>query len=277
MDGDHSQERVLSKTRLDAPSRDPYTETKGRAPAPSSPRPPRSPDLDAALSIAETLHDQPAGRSGERRGRGRSRRAGRAGLVGVPTLEPARGAGNRGRGDDPEPDRRLRSERPARVGPVPLPRGRPPDLDPPRDARPDRPAPQPRGGRCLPGRRPAGRLRAAGRSPARQPPLRRALGTVLARPGPLCRLRRLRAGPAASRRLAIPRLGRPGAQRGHALRPVRPAPACRRRAGRPTNPGRRPRSGSFAMVRRSGTRRTNGSAWTSWTTSWRRRPPRFSP
>ena len=68
-----------------------------------------------------------------------------------------------------------------------------------------------RGGRRVPRRRPAGRLRAARRSPARQPPLRRALGPALARPGPLRRFQRLRARRRAARRLALSRLGRPDA------------------------------------------------------------------
>ena len=57
----------------------------------------------------------------------------------------------------------------------------------------------------------ARRLRATGGSAARSPALRRALGPALARRGPLRRERRLRARRAAPQRLALPRLGRPGA------------------------------------------------------------------
>ena len=79
------------------------------------------------------------------------------------------------------------------------------------------------------------RLRTAGRPPARRPPLRRALGPALARPGPLRRVRRLPSGRLPARRLALSRLRHPGVQRRQALRPVRPRAARRRRArpGRP--------------------------------------------
>ena len=58
----------------------------------------------------------------------------------------------------------------------------------------------------------AGRLRAADRSAARQPALRRALGPALARPGPLRREPRLRAGLRPAHRLSLSRLRHPGAQ-----------------------------------------------------------------
>ena len=63
--------------------------------------------------------------------------------------------------------------------------------------RPARPAPDPRGDRRLPRRHRPGRLREAGRPPARLAPLRRALGAALARRRPLRRHPRLRQGQAA--------------------------------------------------------------------------------
>ena len=60
-------------------------------------------------------------------------------------------------------------------------------LDPPGVLRPDRPAARARAGRGVRRRRPARRLRAAGRRAARLAPLRRALGPLLARPRPLRR------------------------------------------------------------------------------------------
>ena len=93
-------------------------------------------------------------------------------------------------------------------------RGRPADPDPPPHVRPDRPAADARGGRRLRGRPSPRRLRAAGRSPARLAPLRRALGPALARRRRLRRQRRLhRAGRRPAVRLQVPRLPRPLAQR----------------------------------------------------------------
>ncbi len=70
--------------------------------------------------------------------------------------------------------------------------GRPPNPDPPRLVRPDRPAADPRRGRRLRGRPRARRVCKGRRPPARQPTLRRALGTALARRRPLRRHRRRR-------------------------------------------------------------------------------------
>ena len=61
------------------------------------------------------------------------------------------------------------------------------------------------------------------------------MGAALARPGAVCRDRRLRVRPGPARRLAISRLGGRGLQSRHALRPVRPPATCRRR-GRPGDP-----------------------------------------
>ena len=79
----------------------------------------------------------------------------------------------------------------------------------------------------------ARRLRAADRPAARLAALRRTLGPLLARPGRLCRLRgEARAGPAASLRLALPRLRHPGVQRRQAVRPLPARATRRRRTGR---------------------------------------------
>ena len=77
----------------------------------------------------------------------------------------------------------------------------------------------------------------ARRPAARLAPLRRALGAALARRRPVRRERRLRARRAAAERLALPRLGDPGAQR--ATCPTTEfvrAPARRRRAATRTTP-----------------------------------------
>ena len=96
--------------------------------------------------------------------------------------------------------------------------------------RPDRPAADARGGRRLPRRPRARRLREAGRAAAGVTALRRALGPALARRRALRRHRRLREGQAA-RRLVLPRLGHQRLQPRPALRPVRhradsPATSC---------------------------------------------------
>ena len=74
----------------------------------------------------------------------------------------------------------------------------------------------------VPGRQIARRIRQGGRPPARLAALRRALGPLLA--GYRALLRRpsqLHAGRALSERLPLSRLGDPGVQRRHAVRPVR--------------------------------------------------------
>ena len=112
------------------------------------------------------------------------------------------------------------------------------------------------------------RLRPRGRPAARLAALRRALGPALARRRPLCRHQgrrahvRRRPGPAL--RLHLPRLRDPGLQRGHALRPVHPR-AARRRRGRAqgSSPGgwRRWASSRWAgcSTTTSTTRSTTGS------------------
>ena len=89
------------------------------------------------------------------------------------TPEPARGPRP---GLAPEPDRHVPPGLDGVEGAQALARGRPPDPDPPALARPDRPAADDRRGRRLRGRRPARRLRAAGRPPPRLAPPRRADG-----------------------------------------------------------------------------------------------------
>ena len=68
------------------------------------------------------------------------------------------------------------------------------------------------------------------------PALRRALGAALARPGPVRREPRLRAGLRPARRLPLPRLRHPGAQRRHAVRPVRPAGRSPATSSTPSDP-----------------------------------------
>ena len=80
------------------------------------------------------------------------------------------------------------------------------------DVRPHRPAPDARRDRRVPGRQPAGRLRAAGRPAAGLAPVRRADGRRLARRGPLRRHLRL-PGRRLSRHVALARLGGQGVQR----------------------------------------------------------------
>ncbi len=118
--------------------------------------------------------------------------------------------------------------------------------DPPAHLRPDRPAAVARRDRGVRRRPRSGRLRAAGRSPAGQPPLRRALGQALAGRLGLRRLQRLlqrRHRPAAG--LPLSRLRHPIVQRRPAARPDRPRATGRRRAGR-----RPSRAGHAARGRR---------------------------
>ena len=116
-------------------------------------------------------------------------------------------------------------------------RGRPADPDPPPLLRPDRPAADARGGRRVPRRHRARRLRAAGRPPARLAPLRRALGAALDGPRPLRRDPRPRPGPHPPQRLALPRLPDRVVQPRHAVRPVRPRSRSPPTSSSPTSRG----------------------------------------
>ena len=147
-----------------------------------------------------------------------------------------------------------------REGFDPRARGRPEDTHPPPNVRPGRPAAHARGGRLVPGRRRHRRLRAARRSLARVPPLRRAVGAALVRRGPVRREPRLRDEHAPAQRLALPRLGHPHLQRGLAVRPVRRRAVRRGRAARRRlgSRGRRPASSSEASTTWCGERRTRG-------------------
>ena len=162
-----------------------------------------------------------------------------------------------------QPDRRVRPGPARGGGAAAVARGRPGHADPAPLPRPDRPAADARGGRCVrPGRFP-GRLREAGRPAARLAPLRRALGPALARPGPLRRHQRLREGPRALD-LAVSRLGDPGPQRRHAVRPVH------RRAARRRPAARTPRSTSgsppASTATRCSTRKGASTRWNSAST-----------
>ena len=108
-------------------------------------------------------------------------------------------------------------------------------LAPPPQLRPHGPAAHAGGGPRLRDGHAEGRLRAAGRPPARFAPLRRAHGALLARPRALLGQRRL---PQRQRApdVALPRLGRPGLERQPAVRSLhrraarrRPAPGRERR------------------------------------------------
>ena len=178
----------------------------------------------------------PPGRRIERRGGGRRRAAS--------TWPPGPRTGASSRSADPSPRGRATADWPrnpidrfvlARLeaaGLDPTPGGRPAHADPSRDLRPHRPAAEPGGDRRLPRRRPARRLRAAGRPPARLAPLRRALGPALARPRPLRRDLGARIRLRHPDGLSLPRLRDPGLQRRPALRSLRRRAPRRRPARR---------------------------------------------
>ena len=90
---------------------------------------------------------------------------------------------------------------------------------PPRLSRPDRLAAEHRPGRCVRQRHSARRLRARRDGIARFASLRRALGSALARPRPLCRLQRLPTR-RLSHHLAVSRLGDRRLQSRHAVRSI---------------------------------------------------------
>ncbi len=110
-------------------------------------------------------------------------------------------------------------------------RGRSAHADPAPEPRPDGPASHCRGGRGLPRRCGARRLRAPGRSPPCLAAVRRALRRGVAGRGPLRRLQRLPARP-RPHGLALARLGDRRLQLQHALRPVRHRAARRRPVAR---------------------------------------------
>src|SRR6185436_10521783 len=88
------------------------------------------------------------------------------------------------------------------------------------------------GSGCVRQRQPAGCVREGCRSTAVIAALRRALGALLARLGPLCgwTIRREQ-GYTVRQRLPLSRLGDPGVERRHALRCVRQGPDRRRSYG----------------------------------------------
>ena len=182
----------------------------------------------------------PLRRAARRQGRRHRREGDRRGRPPVLVLpaarEPGAAEGPR-RGLVPHPRRSVHPGPPRSPGARARPARRPPHAHPPGLLRPDRPAADARGGRGLRRRPVARRLRGPDRSAPEQPPLRRALGAALARPGPVRREPRLRAGLRPPVRLPLPRLRDPGPQRRHAVRPVRPAgrsPATRSTPSRPS-------------------------------------------
>ena len=107
-------------------------------------------------------------------------------------------------------------------------RGRPAHPDPTTLDRSRGSSPQPRSRAAIRGRsRPDG-LRQTGRPTAGFSPVRRAVGSALARRGALRRERRIRAQRVQTNFVAVSRLGRPGVQRESPVRRVLPPPACRR-------------------------------------------------
>src|SRR5262249_2034033 len=106
------------------------------------------------------------------------RRPGQRHVVVVQADRQTRGPGDRSP-LGPQPHRRIRSREAPRPGALPGAGSRPADADPPPHLRPDRAAADPGGDRRLPQRHIAGRLREAGRSAARLPALRRAMGPPL--------------------------------------------------------------------------------------------------
>ena len=171
---------------------------------------------DAAGGDPQAAH---RGGEGDARAVDRRGRRVRAALV-VPCAARDRAAADRRRF---EPDRRVRRGGASRGGLRAFARSRSRDAPSPRVARPDRAAAVACGTRRLRTRRRAdgfrSRLRGRGRSPLGEPALRRALGPRVARCGALRRHARAASGQRAGD-VALPRLGRRGAQRQQALRRV---------------------------------------------------------
>ena len=125
------------------------------------------------------------------------------------------------------------------------------------------------------------RLREGGRPPARLAPLRRALGTPLARRHALRRFHRQRRRPPLSARLALSRLRRAGLQRRHAVQPVRARTTGRRHSRRRSRipasatAASSPPASSRSAKRRSPRKICRSSA-TTWSTIRSTSPPRPS-
>ncbi len=127
-------------------------------------------------------HGSPPARAGRtvRPGRSRASRTGLSSRCGIVVPSPTRPAG-------PQPRRPFHRRRTIAPRAATRHAGRPADFDPAGVLRPDRPPAEPGAGRGV-CRRPTARcLRPACRRTPCLAPLRRALGTLLARPGPLRR------------------------------------------------------------------------------------------
>ena len=177
--------------------------------------------------------DRPGGEVARRGGRGVGRPSE---ALGVRQARPPRRARGAGPGVGAQPDRPFRPGPPGEGGRQAFAAGDQADAAPPGQPRPDRPAAVAGGGRSLPGRRLARRLREGGGPPARLAALRRAVGPALAGRRPLRRLQRLQHRRAALD-LEVPRLGDRRDQPRPALRPVR-----RRATGRRPAPRRHART-----------------------------------
>ena len=130
----------------------------------------RRADAAEAAAAVRRARSRPSapGSTAEPAPRRRDARASRRGALGLHPARAARAARRRRPGLGPQPDRPLHPRAgSSATGLDPVARGRPRHPDPPAQPRPDRAAADARRGRRLPGRRPARRLRAARRPPAR--------------------------------------------------------------------------------------------------------------
>ena len=241
------------------------------------PEMPRKGEPLSAEEVASLRSWIERGRALARRGHAQGSQVRGGDVVGLPAPGAPPGPRGQDRGMGPHPRRCLHLAGARAEGARPRPRGGPADADPPPDVRPARPAADAGGGRRLRRRHRPGRLREAGRSPARLAALRRALGPALARRRPLRRHARLRQGQAPRPRLAVPRLRHPRpstttSRTAGSSASSSPATCCcpddpdgvdRHRASSP--PGRGTSSATSSSARGRSTRRRRGcSTATTW-------------
>ncbi len=194
----------------------------GQAQQPGAGRPREVGGDGRAAPRGQRRRGGPGGRQGRADGQGQ-------GVLVVQAARRGRRAAGRRRlgGRRHRPLHRRRSQG---QGPDPDARRRPPHAHPPRHLRPHRAAADAGRDRGLRRRPGSGRLRAAGRPPARLAALRRAVGPPLAGCGALRRHRRRQRRLPGAAGVALPRLGDLGLQPRPALRPLHPRPDRRRPA-----------------------------------------------